>query len=920
MQFSAFIFATEVGDSYLADRTLRSFQYAGIDAKILPFEKIGNTLETIRASSNALLLARAGTWFARQNPFQIPPSSATGRPLCAVGNTVEAVASGSSLFCRKDPWKSFLRSTGGDLISITKSGENIPTPSMVFMDARAAAAFRANLNLNDLFDQQLRVALSNSDWRVVHFSPLDVCLNQNLRIIQLITSLQKGGAEKISLHLATELARWGTRTLIVTLGNPCRTAFPLPRNSVDLSKFPRDPNLLAAEIRRISARFGADLIHGHLIDTNLASRISRSDLPLLLTVHNQSPGWPIGLANLASGDAALLFACSRAVEVDLVNAHVPLPIRTIWNGIDPSEFRRTSDHLTTGRAWRNRFGISESDYVLIAIANPRPQKRLHLLPAIAAATRSALSQRGLCSEVHVIIVGEASQNHRDAQDAVAQIRGQISIHGLDRHVHWAGGVDDVAGILAAGDALVTTSAHEGLSLAQLEALAMGLPVVTSDVGGAREISAGHRGMVVLPTDAKPEQFAEALVQLDQPLNEKASELAPSFTRHRMAERYQWLYRRTISAARHSRRKGLLLVTNNFSTGGAQTSARRLLNGLAENGVNVRAAVLQELPELPTVGRTALTNAGISVLSLSNSSNGTFLEQARELLEFIDADPPEVILFWNALPVLKILLSDALWQTRIFDVSPGEMFFSAFDRYFANPLPGLPYRSAKEYGARLDGVIVKFSGEATRAAETLGRSVHVIPNGVPTLPQVDHVKDRTSDRTVIGTCARLNPHKRLDDLLDALRAVKSRLPPFELRIAGEIETGFEDYASSLRERANDLPVEWLGEVTDIFGFLRETDIFAMISEPAGCPNASLEAMAAGLPIIATDVGGACEQILHGETGLLAPPREPAPFGEALLELVVDRNKRIQFGDAARRRAHESFSVERMVRDYRRVCEI
>ena len=62
-----------------------------------------------------------------------------------------------------------------------------------------------------------------------------------------------------------------------------------------------------------------------------------------------------------------------------------------------------------------------------------------------------------------------------------------------------------------------------------------------------------------------------------------------------------------------------------------------------------------------------------------------------------------------------------------------------------------------------------------------------------------------------------------------------------------------------EDAAGLPVKLLGELDDPRPFYRDLDLFVMISEPAGCPNASLEAMAAGLPVVATDVGGAAEQV-------------------------------------------------------------
>jgi len=171
--------------------------------------------------------------------------------------------------------------------------------------------------------------------------------------------------------------------------------------------------------------------------------------------------------------------------------------------------------------------------------------------------------------------------------------------------------------------------------------------------------------------------------------------------------------------------------------------------------------------------------------------------------------------------------------------------------------------------------------------------------------------------VIGTAARLSPQRKLEELLAALRAAGDRLPPCVLRIAGGPENGSEEYAEQLRRSAEGLPIEWLGEIQDLAAFHRELDLFAMISEPAGCPNASLEAMAAGLPVVATDFGGAAEQIVDCEFGRIVPRGDAAALAEALVELGGDAELRLRYGRAARRRAEAEFDVRRMVRDYRGV---
>jgi glycosyltransferase involved in cell wall biosynthesis len=287
-----------------------------------------------------------------------------------------------------------------------------------------------------------------------------------------------------------------------------------------------------------------------------------------------------------------------------------------------------------------------------------------------------------------------------------------------------------------------------------------------------------------------------------------------------------------------------------------------------------------------------------------------------LLEQIAAHPPAAVVLWNVIPEYKMLLADGLLDVPLFDVSPGEMFFSSLVRYFTHPRAGLPYRTAADYGARLAGVIVKYSGERTQAA-ALGAPVSVVPNGVP-LPSRPWRPPCRQGPLVLGTLARISPQKKLADLLAALRLAGPRLPPHVLRIAGGVEPGSEDHAAELRRRADGLPVEWLGGTHDPESFLRDLDLFVLVAEPAGCPNASLEALALGLPVIVTDVGGAAEQVIDRVTGRLVPRRDVGALADALCELASDPERRIQLGIAGRQYVSDHFSPARMIAGYRRVC--
>jgi glycosyltransferase involved in cell wall biosynthesis len=102
------------------------------------------------------------------------------------------------------------------------------------------------------------------------------------------------------------------------------------------------------------------------------------------------------------------------------------------------------------------------------------------------------------------------------------------------------------------------------------------------------------------------------------------------------------------------------------------------------------------------------------------------------------------------------------------------------------------------------------------------------------------------------------------------------------------------------------VEWLGQRDDVASILAQSQIACLPSYREGLPRSLLEAMAAELPIVTTDVPGCREAVRHGENGLLTPARDSAALAAALRVLIMDAKLRRQFGVAGRRRAELEFS--------------
>lgn len=171
-------------------------------------------------------------------------------------------------------------------------------------------------------------------------------------------------------------------------------------------------------------------------------------------------------------------------------------------------------------------------------------------------------------------------------------------------------------------------------------------------------------------------------------------------------------------------------------------------------------------------------------------------------------------------------------------------------------------------------------------------------------------DVASGRLTIGTAGRFAPEKGHADLIRAVAALRERGFDCTLRIAGDgqLRREYEQLTAKLGlESIVDLP----GKVRDMPGFYRSLDIFALPSVGAeGLPITLLEAMAAGLPIVACDVAGVSEAVRDGVDGRLVPPGDHAALADALFDLAADEASRQRFAASAQQRVTESFSVAAM----------
>lgn len=240
---------------------------------------------------------------------------------------------------------------------------------------------------------------------------------------------------------------------------------------------------------------------------------------------------------------------------------------------------------------------------------------------------------------------------------------------------------------------------------------------------------------------------------------------------------------------------------------------------------------------------------------------------------------------------------------------------AFAGYFSRRAERAAYRAIEWLLAPLASRVVCVCEAEAQLARSIGPSarVRVVPNGIQPPapgPPDPHLAGLSASGPVIGALTQLRPGKGLQTLLEAAPRVLARHPRAKIAILGE----GPDLAV-LREQASALgvaeAVSFPGPSLDSAAGLRAIDIFVHPSWAEGFPYAVLEAMSLARPIVASDVGGIGEAVVHGQSGLLVPPRDSEALALALIQLLDEPARARALGEAALSRASSRFTRESMI---------
>lgn len=167
--------------------------------------------------------------------------------------------------------------------------------------------------------------------------------------------------------------------------------------------------------------------------------------------------------------------------------------------------------------------------------------------------------------------------------------------------------------------------------------------------------------------------------------------------------------------------------------------------------------------------------------------------------------------------------------------------------------------------------------------------------------------------VVAMVSRMLWDKGVGELVEAARLVRSEIDNVVIRLVGPMDPANPSTIpeATLMNWVREGVVEWTGPTREVPSVWSDAHIGVLPSYREGLPKSLLEAAACGRPLIATDVPGCRDVVVHEETGLLVPPKDPNALARAIIRLAKDPRLRSHLGNAARERVEQHFSVGKVV---------
>lgn len=330
-----------------------------------------------------------------------------------------------------------------------------------------------------------------------------------VRIVYILNSLGIGGAERQALDIAERMAGRGHEVSVLTLRSRLPEEWPttLPVHHIQIRRTPFSVAAGLIRARRMLRVFQPDLVHSHSFHANILARLLKPLIPrvtVISTIHNVYEGRSYRMLAYRLTDplARRTTAVSQAAAERFIRLKA-IPARkciAVPNAIDVSAFTPDPDRRLLTRTAIG--ATTNSEFIWLAAGRLIPAKDYpNLLDAFAQVIKTV-------PHAQLWIAGQSSDGHSE------QGRGENGILALPKaqpnQIRFLGLRRDMSALFDAADGFVLSSAWEGMPLVLAEAMAMEKPVVSTDVGGVRELL-GETGRIIPPKD--PNALAGAMLSV-----------------------------------------------------------------------------------------------------------------------------------------------------------------------------------------------------------------------------------------------------------------------------------------------------------------------------------------------------------------------------------------------------------------------
>lgn len=354
---------------------------------------------------------------------------------------------------------------------------------------------------------------------------------------------------------------------------------------------------------------------------------------------------------------------------------------------------------------------------------------------------------------------------------------------------------------------------------------------------------------------------------------------------------------------------LLVAAANAAHGGGEKHVADLLKGLPSAGVDVLLAA----PAGGDLGALA-ASLGVPVFD-APISRGFSLRAVRALRDTMERVSPDVVHAHGSRAAAFARVADPLSRERVVYTMHGIHADQAGSRARQTVFLGIE-RLLRPRTARFVAVCRSDAEKSVRLGLAAPRLTTVVRNGIEAPATIaEPGRFRAEIGVSVGTplvlsIGRFHEQKDQATLLRAWVRPSRVHPEAVLALigCGAGEAGLRELATSA---GIDARVRFVRPRTDLASAYVDADVFALSSRWEGLPYVVLEAMAYGLPVVATRVDGVPEAVSEGRTGLLVPPRNPSVLGDALVRLLGAPEARARMGGAGRLCVIAEFSLERMV---------